>query len=142
MAELKTKENDASVDAFLESVTDVHQQEDSKKLRVLFEEISGYPAKMWGNSIIGFGSQHYKSKSGREGDWMMTGFSPRKNTLSIYLLDSYEFEAHKDLLEKLGPHKTSKSCLYIKRLEDVDMDVVQKIIERSVDRVKAGEYLS
>jgi hypothetical protein len=139
MAELKTKENDASVDAFLGSVKDEQKREDSKRLRKLFEEITGDPAKMWGSSIVGFGNYHFKYKSGREGDWLVAGFSPRKDSLTLYLMGSYEFVAYKDLLGKLGKHKTSKGCLYIKKLEDVDMDILRKLITRSVEDIKSGK---
>ena len=141
MAEPKTKENDASVDAFLGSVQDERKREDSKRLRKLFEEITGDPAKMWGSSIVGFGTYHYKYESGREGDWMVAGFSPRKDSLTLYLMDSYDFSGHKELLEKLGKHKTGKSCLYIKSLADVDEKVLKELITKSVKRVKSGEFL-
>ena len=137
MAELKTKENDASVDTFLNDITDEQKRGDSKRLRELFEEITGEPAKMWGANIVGFGSYHYKYKSGQEGDWLVAGFSPRREYLTLYLMGSYEFVAYRDLLEKLGKHKTTKSCLYIKKLEDIDMDILSKLITRSVDDTRS-----
>lgn len=142
MAELKTKESDASVDEFLESIEDEQKRGDAKKLRTLMEEVTGTPAKMWGGNIIGFDTYHYKYASGREGDWMVTGFSPRKNNLTLYLMDSYEFDAHKDSLAKLGKYKTGKSCLYIGSLADVDMVVLRGLITNSVKRIKTGKFLS
>jgi uncharacterized protein DUF1801 len=136
MVELKTKENNASVDAFLDGIADEQKREDSKKLRKLFEEITGDPAKMWGGSIVGFGTYHYKYKSGREGDWMVTGFSPRKNALTLYIMDL--FDSSSDLLAELGDYKTGKGCLYIKKLEDVDVDTLRELVTRSVKRVKSG----
>lgn len=141
MAELKTKENDASVDDFINSIQDVQKRMDSKKLKTIFEELSGYPAKMWGSSIVGFGSYHYKYKTGSEGDWPIAAFSPRKNALTLYLISSYEFKDFADDLKQLGKHKTSKGCLYINKLADVDEKVLRYIIKQSVDRVKSGEVL-
>ena len=141
MADLKTKENDESVDEFIGSVSDEQKRVDSKELIKIFEETTGDPAKMWGSSIIGFGNHHYKYKSGREGDWMVAGFSPRKDSLTIYFMDGYESSGQKKLLEKLGAHKTGKSCLYIKRLEDVDMSVLRQMIINSVENVKTDGFL-
>lgn len=142
MAELKTQVNDGDVDAFLDSLADERRREDGKKLRDLFEKLTGEPAKMWGSAIIGFGSYHYKStRSKQEGDWMAIGFSPRKANLTLYLTDSYEFADHKQALEKLGPHKTSKSCLYIKKLNDVDESVLGQLITKSFKAVNGRNIL-
>jgi hypothetical protein len=128
MAELKTKVNDASVNDFINSVNDEQKKQDSLELLKIFTKQTGQPAKMWGNSIVGFGQYHYKSeRSSQEGDWMLTGFSPRKQNLTIYIMPG--FDKYKDLLQKLGKHKTSVSCLYINRLADVDMGVLQKLIK-------------
>lgn len=129
MAELKTQENDSSVEDFLDSVDDSQKREDAKALLKLFSSITGEPATMWGDSIVGFGKIHYVYASGREGDWMATGFSPRKNNLSLYVLGSYE--GVDELLQQLGPHSRGKSCLYVKRLEDVDTSVLKKLIKKS-----------
>lgn len=124
---LKTLVNDASVSDFLNSVEDQQKRDDSFKLIEIFQMVTGQPAKMWGSSIVGFDSYHYKSKSGQEGDWMMTGFSPRKQNLTIYIMPG--FEKHQKLLQKLGNHKTSVSCLYIKKLDDVDENLLIQIID-------------
>ena len=134
MAELKTKQNDASITDFIASVDDEQKRADALALLDIFAEATGLPAKMWGTSIIGYGSYHYKYKSGQEGDWMLTAFSPRKQQLSIYIMPGTS--KYPDLLAKLGKHKTSGgcsgSCLYIKRLSDVDTTVLKKLIKQSV----------
>jgi nucleoid DNA-binding protein len=129
MAELKTKENSASVLDFITSLEDTQKRDDALVLLKLFEKITKKKAKMWGSSIVGFGNIHYKYASGREGDWMATGFSPRKANLSLYVLGSFEGKA--ELLAKLGPHKTGKSCLYVKRLADIDMKILEELIKKS-----------
>jgi hypothetical protein len=137
MAELKTKANDGSVDAFLNSVEDEQKRKDSFRICEIMEEITGEPGKMWGASIVGFGSYHYKYASGREGDWMLVGFSPRKQNLSLYIMDGAS--THDELLTKLGKHKIGKSCLYIKRLSDVDEAVLKTIITKSVKRLNSED---
>ena len=130
--ELKTKETDADVAAFIESVSDERKREDAIRLVELFSAVTGDPAKMWGPSIIGFGSYHYKYDSGHEGDMARAGFSPRKANIALYLISGYEnpeTEATMTALRaKLGKHKTGKSCLYINRLSDVDVDVLGEMI--------------
>ena len=136
MAELKTKKNSGSVMAFIDGLEDEVKREDSKVLVKLFEEVTGEKATMWGTSIVGFGSYHYKSeRSTQEGDWPLTGFSPRKANLSIYIMPGFsDFGA---LLKKLGKHKVSKgSCLYIKRLSDIDLDILKSLIKDSVKIMK------
>ena len=115
MTELKTKKNKASVAEFINSINDSQKREDSKQLLKIFEQITKEKGVMWGSSIIGFGQYHYKSaKSSQEGDWMLTGFSPRKQQFSLYIMSG--FDKYKDLLEKLGKHKISGGCcLYIKK---------------------------
>lgn len=134
MYELKTKLNDASVEKFLNSVKDEKQREDSFVILDIMTKITKQPPKMWGPSIIGFGSYHYKYESGHEGDMCLTGFSPRKQNLTLYILPG--FEKNKDLMEKLGKYKTGKSCLYIKKLEDVDMKVLKELIKRGLAQTK------
>jgi hypothetical protein len=136
MAELKTKPTDQDVAEFLASIADPHKQADARTLTALMQAIAGAPPKMWGASIVGFGDKHYKYASGREGDWFVVGFSPRKQNLTLYL--NYGFEAHTDLLERLGKHSVGKACLYIKRLSGVDQAALRELIERSV-RVAAGD---
>ena len=133
-AELKTKVNKASVTAFLNKVDDEQKRTDSFEILKLMKQVTKEEPKMWGSSIVGFGSYHYKSKSGREGDWMLTGFSPRKQNLTLYLMGG--FDTHKDLLKKLGKFATSVGCLYIKRLDDVDKKVLKDLVAASVKRMK------
>ena len=125
MAEIKTKPTEVTVDSFLDAVPDAQRREDGRKLRAMFERITGEPAKMWGPSIIGFGSYHYKYDSGHEGTMCRLGFSPRKAELVLYVLtQSHEQDA---LLARLGKHKTGKSCLYIKKLSGVDESVLEAL---------------
>lgn len=131
MAEVKTKENNASVLDFINSVSDKDKLNDSLILLKLFEQATGQKAKMWGTSIIGFGKYHYKSeKSSQEADWMLTGFSPRNQAISIYLLCGAN--EYSPFLEKLGKYKVSgRSCLYVKTLDDIDLNVLKKLIKQS-----------
>lgn len=138
MAELKTKVNDASVNKFLKTVKDPQQQKDSFAILELMKEITKEEPRMWGPSIVGFGSYHYKYASGHEGDMCITGFSPRKQALTLYILPGFEMNA--DLMKKLGKYKTGKSCLYIKKLEDVDQKILRKIITESVKYMKAKKW--
>jgi len=133
-AELKTKVNNASVEGFLNSVKDEQTREDCFEILKIMKQVTKEEPKMWGTSIIGFGSYHYKGASGREGDWMLTGFSPRKQNLTLYLM--HGFDEQKDLLKKLGKHKTSMGCLYIKKLDDVDKKVLKELVAGSVKRMK------
>lgn len=127
MAEQKTKKTNASVQEFLNKVADVQQREDAFAILKMMQTISGHKPKMWGPSIVGFGEYHYKYESGHEGDCCQIGFSPRKGNLALYFMPGLAcFEAH---LKKLGKHKTGKSCLYIKRLADVDEAVLREMIE-------------
>jgi uncharacterized protein DUF1801 len=145
MAELKTKETDADVRSFLASVADPVRRADSFTLVELMEGVTGEPPKLWGTSIVGFGSYHYKYASGHEGDACLTGFSPRKNELTLYI-GSGGFENHNDLLAKLGKHKTGKGCLYIKKLADVDLGVLRELVRRSFqekkERVRSAQAAS
>ena len=133
-AELKTKLNDASVTDFLNSVEDEQKRKDSFEILKLMKRASKADPKMWGSSIVGFGSYHYKGASGREGDWMMIGFSPRKQNLTLYIMPG--FERYPALMKKLGKYSTGKSCLYIKRLSDVDVDVLKELMDESVAAMK------
>lgn len=130
MADLKTKKNQASVQQFLASVENEKRRKDAQVVLKLMREITGEKPAMWGPSIVGFGSYHYRYESGREGDWMLTGFSPRKQALTLYIMDG--FDGHDHLMSKLGKYKTGKSCLYVKSLEDVDMDVLRELVTESV----------
>jgi hypothetical protein len=133
-AEVKTKVNDASVTDFLNAVTDEQKRKDSFAILKLMEKVSKEKGKMWGPSIVGFGSYHYKGASGREGDWMLIGFSPRKQNITLYIMPG--FERYPALMSKLGKHSTGKSCLYIKRLSDVDVDVLKELMVESLKVMK------
>lgn len=137
MAELKTKVNDASVEAFLNTITDESKRQDAFTILAMMGEISGAEPKMWGSSIVGFGSYHYKYASGREGDWMQMGFSPRKQNLTIYIPGS--MESHQATLAQLGKHSSGKGCLYIKRLKDVDLTVLRQLIATSMAHVQTSQ---
>lgn len=134
MSELKTKPTNASVEKFLNQVTDETRREDCFKVAKMMEEITGEKPKMWGPSIVGFGSYHYKYASGQEGDWPIAAFSPRKQDLTLYLLPG--FQEHADLMQQLGKHRTGKSCLYLKGLSDVHVPTLKKLIRESVKRMK------
>ncbi|MHB8133596.1 MAG: DUF1801 domain-containing protein [Anaerolineaceae bacterium] len=138
MAELKTVKNDQPVDLFLQKVEDPQKLQDSYTILKMMEEITGEKAKMWGDAIVGFGDLHYKYASGREGDWMLTAFSPRKQNLTLYIMSG--FDQHPDLLARLGKYKTGKGCLYIKRLSDVDQNVLRELIQKSVDFLKKNGF--
>lgn len=134
MAELKTKQTDASVDKFLSKIPDEARREDCFRIAKLMEEITGEGPKMWGPSIVGFGSYHYKYASGREGDWPIAAFSPRKQDLTVYLMPGFADKG--ELMQQLGKHRTGKSCLYIKRLSDVHVPTLKKLIRESVKSMK------
>lgn len=134
-AELKTKANEASVEEFINSVTDEQKRKDCFEILEMMKQVTDEEPKMWGTSIVGFGSYHYVGKSGREGDWMITGFSPRKQNLTLYLMGGFDTE--KELLEKLGKYKTGVGCLYIKKLDDVDKKVLKELVTASVEKMKS-----
>ena len=136
-AELKTKQTDASVEDFLNSVENAERRTDGFRVLGMFKRITGEEPRMWGPSIIGFGSRKFKYPDGREIDWMAVAFSPRKTNLTLYVI--CDSPKQPELLAKLGKHSTSVSCLYIKRLSDVDEKVLEKIIKDAVEHVlKAG----
>jgi len=134
MSDLKTKANKASVLEFLNAVDNEQRRKDALTMLELMRDLTGYDAVMWGSSIVGFGSYHYKYASGREGDWLLTGFSPRKNDLTIYIMNG--FSAYPELMKKLGKCKTGKSCLYVKKLEDIDLTILSKLILKSLDDMR------
>ncbi len=129
MSDVKTKKNEASVEGFLKSVENEKRREDSFVVLDLMKEVTGEKPTMWGTSIVGFGSYHYKGASGREGDWMKVGFSPRKQSMTLYIMDG--FGSYDSLLDTLGKYKTGKSCLYINKLEDVDQSVLRELVKQS-----------
>jgi len=130
MAELKTKPTNQSAKSFINSVEDPQKREDCFAIARLMEEATGFKPKMWGTSIVGFGSYHYKYASGQEGDWPLIGFSPRKQNLTLYIMAG--FDQYDELMAKLGKHKTAKSCLYIKKLADLNISTLKKLIKESV----------
>src|SRR5215467_4602858 len=134
MAENKTTPNDQDVEQFLNSVPDEQKRRDSFTILELMKQVTRMEPRMWGSSIVGFGSYHYKYESGREGDTIIAGFSPRKQNLTLYHMGG--FEQSNDLLKQLGKHTTGKGCLYIKRLDDVDLPTLKCLIEESVKHVK------
>ena len=133
MSDLKTKKKDDSVIDFINRVEDEQKRQDCHEIMEIMKGITGEEPKMWGNSMVGFGSYHYKYDSGREGDWFLTGFSPRKQKLSLYIMAGF---SHCDaLLANLGKYKTGKACLYIKRLEDINRDILKEMITSSVEMI-------
>jgi len=133
MAELKTKPNDGSVEAFLNNVSDPKKRQDSYAVLELMKQVTGEEPVMWGDSIVGFGSYHYSTKSGQEGDWFLTGFSPRAQSLTLYIMSG--FDQYDELMSKLGKYKTGKACLYVKKIEDVDTDVLRELVRLSAEYI-------
>jgi tagatose-1,6-bisphosphate aldolase len=131
----KTTETELSVKDFIKKIPDEQRQKDALAMVEIMEKQSGFPAKMWGPAIIGFGSYHYVYESGHEGDAPLVGFSPRKNEFALYLSSS--FDKREELLQQLGKHKTAKACVYIKKIEDIKVDILKKMVAASVKHVKA-----
>lgn len=136
MAENKTKPTRASVTAFINGIEDKQKRRDASKVAAMMRTATGARAKMWGANIVGFGEYHYKYASGREGDFLITGFAPRKQALTVYIISG--FKHFESLMSKLGKYKTGKSCLYIKRLSDVDEKVLERLIVRSVKYMRTN----
>ncbi|MCB1043840.1 MAG: DUF1801 domain-containing protein [Acidobacteria bacterium] len=134
MADLKTKVNTSNVADFLANVTPDQKKQDSLQICTMMQEITGCDAEMWGSSIVGFGRYKYVYESGRKGEWMLVGFSPRKQNITLYIMPG--FSRYEDLLARLGKHSTGKSCLYIKRLSDIDLDILKTLITDSVTAMK------
>jgi hypothetical protein len=134
-AENKTKPTEVSVRDFVSAIEPERRRNDAQELLTVFASVTGLQPKLWGPSLIGYGTYHYKYESGREGDFFMSGFSPRKTSLVIYTMPGYG--DHDALLLKLGKHKLGKSCLYINKLADVKMDVLQEIISEGFETMKA-----
>jgi hypothetical protein len=135
MADNKTRPTRASVTAFMSAIGDRQMRADAMKVAAMMRRATGKRARMWGPSIVGYGSYHYRYASGREGDFMIAGFSPRKQALTIYIMPG--FSRFEDLMSKLGKYKTGKSCLYIRRLADVDEAVLERLIGESVSYMRA-----
>ncbi len=136
MAELKTRKSRRSVPAFLKRVENERRREDAFELLEIFAQITKMTPRLWGDSIVGYGEYHYESeRSSQKGSWPLTGFSPRKQNMTVYLMPGCK--RYRDLLDRLGPHKTSVSCLYFTRLENIDVKVLKQIIRKSVADMKA-----
>ena len=135
--ELKTKKNESSVDEFLAGVEPEDRREDCIAIRGLMRELTGDDGAMWGPSIVGFGKYSYKYASGHSGEWFVTGFAPRKRDLTLYIMSG--FDRYDELLTKLGKHSTGKSCLYVKRLSEIDMDVLRELVAESIKVMQANE---
>jgi len=135
MAELKTRENDGDVLAFLNAVPDEGKRADALRVMAIMREVTGEEPRLWGDNIVGYGHYHYKYASGREGDWFLAGFSPRKANLTLYITSG--FEQFEDLRARLGKHTVGKSCLYVKRLSDLDEATLRELIGRSVEHMRA-----
>ena len=139
MAELKTQPNQGSVVDYLNSVENEVKRADSFKILELMQEVTGEEPIMWGDSIVGFGTYRYKYASGRQAEWFLTGFAPRKQNLTLYIMSG--FENYDQLLGQLGKHKTGKSCLYINKLDDVNLDVLQRLVKESVNHmIETNQY--
>jgi hypothetical protein len=134
MSDMKTHATDTSVDEFLRAISDHARRQDCLRVLEIMNGITGEEPKIWGGSMVGFGTYHYRYDSGREGDWFVTGFSPRKANLTLYIMAG--FDRYAELLGRLGKFKTGKSCLYVKKLADVDETVLRELIGASVDHVK------
>jgi hypothetical protein len=135
MAELKTKLNQASVDDFINAIQDEQVRQDCWTIVDIMQEATQARPQMWGSSIVGFGSYHYKYASGREADWMLTGFSPRKQNITLYIMAG--FEQYDEMLAQLGKHTCGKSCLYIKRLSDIHVPTLKQLVQASVQHMRA-----
>ena len=135
MSDLKTKQNNRNVEDFLNSVENEQKRKDSFRVLEIMKELTGEEAKMWGPSIVGFGTYTYKYASGKEGDWMKVGFSPRKQNLTIYIMTGFGYV--EEFLPDLGKYKTGKSCLYLKKLDDVDQDILKKLISKSISKFES-----
>ena len=134
MAENKTRPTDASVTKFLNSIENERKRQDSLTILKLMKEVTGEEPKMWGDSIVGFGDYHYQYASGREGNWFLAGFSPRKQNLTLYIMAG--FDNYDTLLSQLGKYKTGKSCLYINKIADVNLDVLKELVQQSVAHMR------
>ncbi|MGJ8537639.1 MAG: DUF1801 domain-containing protein [Parasphingopyxis sp.] len=136
MAENKTKPSAGDPGAFLDAVEPAWKRREARTICAMMARLSGKPPVLWGGSIIGFGRYHYKYESGREGDFPMTGFSPRKTALTLYVMGG--FRQRPDLMERLGKYKAGKSCLYVKRLSDIDMNVLEELVAADIAYMRAN----
>jgi len=132
MSDAKTKPTAVSVDSYLAAIADITRRDDCRALTEMMQRLSGYPPTMWGASIVGFGQYHYRYASGHEGDWFLVGFSSRKGDISLYLLGGFESPHVRALLDQLGRHKIGKGCLYVKRLADIHVPILEQLIAQSL----------
>lgn len=130
MAELKTKPNNQNVDDFLKKLSDPAKRKNCHQVLDIMKQITQQEPKMWGDSMVGFGNYHYQYTSGREGNWFLTGFSPRKQSLTIYIMSGFDQFEH--LMSQLGKYKNSKSCLFVKKLDDIDLGILKELIAESI----------
>lgn len=135
MSQNKTQKTDASVSRFIKGVEPEQKRKDCEQIIAIMEDATGDKARMWGSSIVGFGSYHYRYESGREGDWMLCGFSPRKQNLVLYIMPG--FGNYDQLMKQLGKHKTGKSCLYVNKLADIDLDVLEQLVVASIAEMRS-----
>ncbi|MFZ0548231.1 MAG: DUF1801 domain-containing protein [Candidatus Promineifilaceae bacterium] len=138
MAELKTKKTQQDVEAFLNSVEHDKRREDSFVVLELMKEATGEEPKMWGTSIVGYGDYHYKYESGRENDWFLVGFSPRKQALTLYIMAG--FDNYQGLLENLGKYKKGKGCIYVNKIEDINLDTLRELVAQSAEHVANSNH--
>lgn len=137
MGENKTKQTDLSVSKFIDSIEHEGRREDARILLEFMNRVTGMEPRLWGDSMIGYGKYHYKYKSGREGDFFLTGFSPRKANMTIYIMPSgHGLKEYREQLAKLGKHKSSVSCLYVNRISDIDLEVLEELVTDSVRRMR------
>ncbi len=134
MTDLKTAKNDRSVSAFIRGIPGQHQRNDCRRLLQLMREVTGARPAMWGSSIVGFGQYHYRYKTGREGNWFLTGFSPRKNATVVYVMSGFRSRSRR--LKALGRHSLGKSCLYLRSLDDIDLNVLRSLVKDSVKQLR------
>jgi len=134
VAELKTQPTTKSVKDFIDGIADERRRRDCRTVMKIMKRVTQAAPKMWGSSIVGYGSYYYRYASGREGEWFTAGFSPRAQSLTLYIMSG--FRQYASLLKKLGKHTTGKSCLYVKRLDDIDLEVLEELVERSVRHVE------
>lgn len=135
MAKLKTSPDERNPEVYLSAIENDSRRQDCREVAALMEEITGAAPQMWGSSIVGFGTYHYVYESGREGDWFLTGFSSRKQNLTLYIMSG--FDKYEELMSRLGKYKTGKSCLYLKKLDDIDRGVLKELIQASVDHLRS-----
>lgn len=135
MAELKTKPSGDDVAAFIDSIADERRRDEAKRIDALMTSVTKRPAVMWGKAMVGYGSYDYKYESGREGTWFIVGWAPRKDRITVYLMDG--FESYPELMSQLGPYTAGKSCLHLKNLDTIDLKVLRKLVTASVKHVRA-----